>query len=95
MLMGLLLEVASKPASTGLGSGLRTFFDLLLAVWPLWVLIGLVALAKLGVKLYRLRRLARSGIREIDAMGNGLVLMFFPLRFSGPVVPVRPRLTLG
>jgi hypothetical protein len=27
--------------------------------------------------------------------GNGLVLIFFPLRFAGPVVPVRPRLTLG
>jgi restriction system protein len=66
--MGLLLDAASKPAAPDLGSGLRTFFDLLLAVWPLWVALGVVGLAKLAYEVYRVRRLAKSGIRDIDAM---------------------------
>ena len=34
----------------------------LLAVWPLWLVLGVVALAKLAHHLYRRRRLAQSGI---------------------------------
>lgn len=68
MLMGHLLDAASKPASPTLGPALRTFFDLVLAVWPLWVLLGVVGAARLAWRLYRLRRLAKSGIHEIDAM---------------------------
>src|SRR3954466_6047270 len=34
------------------------------AFWPLWVLVGLIALGKLAHQLYRKRRLARSGIAE-------------------------------
>jgi restriction system protein len=82
MLMGLLLfDAASKPAARGVGSGHRTFFDLVLAVWPLWVLVGLVALARLGVKLYRLRRLAKSGIREIDVMDGRTFEQFLATLF--------------
>lgn len=67
-LMGLLLDAASNPAAPSVGSGFKTFFDLLLAIWPLWVLIGVIGLAKLAFEVYHLRRLAKSGIKEIDAM---------------------------
>ena len=36
--------------------------------WPLWVCVGLMALAALAVGLWRQRRIARSGIEEIDRM---------------------------
>jgi restriction system protein len=66
--MGLLLDAASNPTAPSVSSGLKTFFDLLVALWPLWVLVGAVGLAKLAFEVYRLRRLAKSGIREIDVM---------------------------
>jgi restriction system protein len=66
--MGLLLDAASKPEASSASSGLKTFVGLLLAVWPLWALIGIVGLAKLADELYRLRCLAKSGVREIDVM---------------------------
>jgi len=68
LLMGLLLDAASKPAAPSADSALKTFFDLLLAAWPLWVLLGVVGAAKLAYQFYRRRRLAKSGIREVDAM---------------------------
>jgi restriction system protein len=36
--------------------------------WPFFVLIGLIAAARFAYQLYRLRRLSRSGIAEIDQM---------------------------
>jgi len=66
--MGLLLDAASNPAAPSASSGLKTFFDLLLAVWPLWVLLGVIGAAKLAFEVYRLRRLAKSGIKQIDVM---------------------------
>jgi len=38
------------------------------AVWPLWLLIGVVAAAKLWFRLYELRRLSESGIADVDRM---------------------------
>ena len=40
----------------------------LLLVWPLWVFIGALFLIRLALAAYRWRRLARSGLREIDRM---------------------------
>ena len=42
--------------------------DLLKLVWPLWVLVGLIALARTLELLWRERRLRRAGIHEIDRM---------------------------
>jgi restriction system protein len=79
--MSLLVGAANKPAAHGLGSALETFIDLLVAVWPLWVILGLVSLAKLGFELYRLRRLAKSGIREIDVMDGRTFEQFLATLF--------------
>jgi restriction system protein len=63
-----------KPAAHGLVHSL-------LAFWPLWLLIGLVALGKLAVELYRLRRLSRSGIAEIDGMDGRTFEVFLSILF--------------
>jgi restriction system protein len=36
--------------------------------WWLWILIGLLAVGKLAYRIYETRRIARSGIREVDVM---------------------------
>jgi restriction system protein len=67
--MHALLAATSKPNSPDLLSpAFKGFFHGVLAVWPLWLVIGLAALGKLAYQLYRLRRLSRSGIAEIDRM---------------------------
>lgn len=40
--------------------GVRNAVDLLLPLWPLWLLVGAIGLGKLIVALYRYRRLSRS-----------------------------------
>ena len=59
---------ASDPAAPSAGSSLGTFLHLLAVLWPLWVIVGLVGGARLVIDLYRPRRLAKSGIREVDLM---------------------------
>jgi hypothetical protein len=46
----------------------RNAVDLLLPLWPLWVLLAAIGLGKLLVALYRYRPLSRSGIADIDSM---------------------------
>ncbi|MFN2470578.1 MAG: restriction endonuclease [Gaiellaceae bacterium] len=40
----------------------------LVTLWPLWVLVALVGAGKLGLHLYEMRRLSRSGIADVDRM---------------------------
>jgi restriction system protein len=47
---------------------LRSFLDMSLALWPLWLLLGLILLVRLIFEVYRLRRLSKSGIAEVDRM---------------------------
>lgn len=59
----------------------------LLMVWPLWVFLGAIFLIRLVLLAYRWRRLARSGIREIDRMDGAefekyLEVLFTRLGFS-------------
>jgi restriction system protein len=79
--MGLLLDAASNPAAPSVRSGLETFFHLLLILWPLWALVGVIGLAKLAFEVYRLRRLAKSGIREIDVMDGATFEEFLDTLF--------------
>jgi restriction system protein len=50
------------------------YFDLIrtiiLATWPIWALIVVVALGKLAYQLWEKQKLAKSGIAEIDQMGG-------------------------
>ena len=47
---------------------LEAFARAFIMLWPLWVFVGAVFLIRLALAAYRWRRLARSGIREIDRM---------------------------
>ena len=47
---------------------LKSLLTALRITWPLWVCVSLMALAALAVGLWKQRRIARSGIQEIDRM---------------------------
>jgi restriction system protein len=57
--------VLSAAQSTSTQPDVLHLFGVL---WPLWLLVGLVAAARAAQRLWEERRLRRSGIREIDAM---------------------------
>lgn len=69
---------------------IETFRDLLpslIGLWPLWLFVGAVALARFTAWLWRERELARSGIREIDEMDGRtferrLVVLFRGLGYA-------------
>lgn len=58
----------------GLLMGLRAF-------WPIFLLVGLLAAARLGYQLYRLRRLSRSGIAKVDQMDGATFEVFLGTLF--------------
>lgn len=62
-----MLAAAAKEADL-LSPLINGFVDALLAIWPLWLLIGIVALGNRAYQLSRLCRLSRSGVGEIDRM---------------------------
>jgi hypothetical protein len=68
---------ASQPETIDAESLVRALIEgILQAVvtfWPLFLLIGLVALGKLVLGVRRMRRIARSGIKEIDVMDGARV----------------------
>src|SRR5919201_4100538 len=63
-----------KPVATG---GIHS----LIAFWPIWLLVALLALGRLVYRLYRVRRLARSGIAEIDVMDGRTFEVFLSTLF--------------
>jgi restriction system protein len=65
------LAATTKPKAPDLVSpAIHGFLHGVLAVWPLWLVIGLVGLGKLAYQICLLRRLSKSGISEIDKMGG-------------------------
>ena len=51
------------PAAHGLE---HTFIEL----WPLWLILGLIAVGKFALRAYQLHRLSQSGIAEVDQMSG-------------------------
>src|SRR5690348_11541478 len=70
-LMQLLLASGKPPKAPNLvgpaAHGLEHTFTKL---WPLWLFLLAVALAKLAWRAYQLHRLSKSGIAEIDRMSG-------------------------
>lgn len=67
------------------------YWPLLLGLWPLWALLALVAVGKVGAYAWKLRRLNRAGMVEIDRMSGHefeakLALMFRSLGYRAEVV---------
>jgi restriction system protein len=68
------------------------FTEFIITIWPVWTVIGAVALVGLGLRLRQLRRLARSGIADIDRMDGRtfeeyLGLLFGRLGYRAEVTP--------
>jgi restriction system protein len=61
--------------------GARNAVDLLLPLWPLWLLVSAIGLGKVVVALYRYRRLSRSGIAQIDRMDGATFERYLASRF--------------
>jgi len=62
------LVASTTKAHDLLGPSLRGVLQGVLRVWPVLLLVGAVILGKLVFAIYRQRRLARSGIAEVDRM---------------------------
>src|SRR6266568_2564542 len=49
----------------------KTIFIEMLALWKLWIIIGLVMLVRGAIYVYQYQRLSRAGMLEIDKMTGG------------------------
>ncbi len=54
----------------------------LIAVWPVWLLLALLATIDLALALHRRRWLARSGLRDVDAMSGYDFERYLAILFS-------------
>lgn len=54
----------------------------LIAAWPIWLLLALFAASALVVGLYRRRLIARSGLKDIDAMSGNDFERYLAILFS-------------
>jgi restriction system protein len=68
MTMTVFVAASTAKAHDLLGPALRGVLQGLLRVWPVWLLVAAVVLGKLVFAIYRHRRLARSGIADVDRM---------------------------
>jgi restriction system protein len=77
-----LLVAATDPQAPSFVSILKGFFDaLFVSLWPLWLVVAGVGAIKVAIELYRLRRLASSGINEVDAMDGRTFEQFLATLF--------------
>jgi restriction system protein len=60
-------DCSVKQALDPLTHGL---WQMVLSLWPLWLGVTLLAAGNIGLAIYRHRRLARSGIGDIDRMSG-------------------------
>ncbi len=57
------------------------FLAALLQLWPLWALFGAILVFQIVVAIYKQRRLARSGIADIDKMTGAMFEQYLELLF--------------
>jgi restriction system protein len=63
------------------GEALRATWTLAAAFWWFWLLLATVAAVRLGYRIYQQRRLARSGIHEVDIMDGKTFEMYLATLF--------------
>jgi restriction system protein len=73
------LGLNSEALARGLLSGV---FEGVLLAWPLWAILVAIAAVKLAVRLHDQRRLARSGIAEIDRMDGPTFEQYLEVLFE-------------
>jgi restriction system protein len=78
-----MIVLTQSLANTG---STRILFDALLDVlvlmWPVLVIVGILASSPLIVRLYRYRRLAQSGINDIDRFGGKTFEQYLEVLFK-------------
>jgi restriction system protein len=82
---------AAKPQPPDPASGLHFLSHALVQMWPLWALLAVVGAGKLLVHAFKMRRLRRAGIFEIDGMSGAmfeqrLAVLFRGLGYSAEIV---------
>lgn len=89
--------LASAPTTTtpnpsqALRDSLHPLSQMLVGLWPLWALLGVIALGKVALYAWKVRRLSRAGMFEIDRMSGHefeakLALMFRSLGYRAEIV---------
>lgn len=77
-----LASAAPTPKSTiDLKPAMHALVHFAIAVWPLWVILAVAAAAKLAFEVWDERRLARSGIRDVDVMDGKTFEEFLAARY--------------
>jgi restriction system protein len=82
----------TKPAAQAAPSiDWHELLHFLLALWPLWAIVGVVAAGRVVAYAWRVRRLSRAGMFEIDRMSGHefeekLALMFRSLGYRAEIV---------
>jgi restriction system protein len=87
----LVLAAAAKPQPPDLASGLHFLSHALVQMWPLWALLVVVGAGKVVVYAFKMRRLRRAGIFEIDRMTGAmfeerLAVLFRSLGYRAEIV---------
>jgi len=64
---------------------------MLVGLWPLWAFLGVIALGKAALYAWKIRRLSRAGMFEIDRMSGHefeakLAIMFRSLGYRAEIV---------
>jgi restriction system protein len=85
------LTAAAKPPPPDPTSGLPFLSHALVQMWPLWALLAMVGLGKIVLYAFKVRRLRRAGIFEIDGMSGPmfeerLAVLFRGLGYSAEIV---------
>ena len=73
---------SSDVGSMLVGGLIRGLLEAAVQLWPLWGLLLGIALLRLGWAVYEGRRLARSGIIDIDRMGGETFEKYLSVLFS-------------
>lgn len=64
-----------------IGPSYAQIFALLLQFWPLWLILGTLVVLRLAVEIYKHRRLAMSGIADIDKMTGAMFEQYLEILF--------------
>jgi restriction system protein len=62
------VAASNASSSNWLAPLIKGFLGAAIALWPLWLVIGVIALGKLLFRIHQVRRLSKSGIADVDRM---------------------------
>jgi restriction system protein len=86
-----MIAAVTKPPPPDEANAIHFLIHALWLMWPLWVILAVVAVGRLLVELWKVRRLRRAGMFEIDGMSgpefeSKLALLFRSLGYRAEVI---------